>query len=115
MAMAEGNLSNGFNKLSPNIAMAGRSLGRTRGQVLKLILLPIMRPAIIGAGLLVFVEVIKELSATIMLRPFGMNTLSTHVYDYASQARVEDAAIGCLLIIAAGAVPVMLLLSVGER
>ncbi len=115
MAMAEGNLSNGFNKLSPNIDMAGRSLGRTRGQVLKLILLPIMRPAIIGAGLLVFVEVIKELSATIMLRPFGMNTLSTHVYDYASQARVEDAAIGCLLIIAAGAVPVMLLLSVGER
>ena len=115
MAMAEGNLSNGFNKLSPNIDMAGRSLGRTRSQVLRTILLPIMRPAIIGAGLLVFVEVIKELSATIMLRPFGMNTLSTHVYDFASQARVEDAAVGCLLIIAAGAVPVILLLQVGER
>ena len=115
MAMAEGSLSNGFNKLSPNIDMAARSLGRTRRQVLKTILLPIMRPAIIGAGLLVFVEVIKELSATIMLRPFGMNTLSTHVYDFASQARVEDASVGCLLIIAAGAVPVILLLQVGER
>lgn len=115
MAMAEGSLTNGFNKLSPNIDMAGRSLGRTRAQVLKSILLPILRPAIIGAGLLVFIEVIKELSATIMLRPFGVNTLSTHVYDYASQARVEDAAIGCLLIIAAGAVPVVLLLRIGDR
>lgn len=115
MAMAEGSLSNGFNKLSPNIDMAARSLGRTRSQVLRVILLPIMRPAIVGAGLLVFVEVIKELSATIMLRPFGMNTLSTHVYDYASQARVEDAAMGCLLIIAAGAIPVILLLRVADR
>ena len=95
--------------------MAGRSLGRTRTQVLKSILLPILRPAIVGAGLLVFIEVIKELSATIMLRPFGVNTLSTYVYDYASQARVEDAAIGCLLIIAAGAVPVVLLLRIGDR
>ena len=115
MAMAEGSITNGFNKLSPNIDMAGRSLGRTRSQVLKSILLPILRPAIIGAGLLVFIEVIKELSATIMLRPFGVNTLSTYVYDYASQARVEDAAIGCLLIIAAGAVPVVLLLRIGDR
>ena len=115
MAMAAGSLTNGFNKLSPNIDMAARSLGRTRAQVLKTILLPIMRPAIIGAGLLVFIEVIKELSATIMLRPFGVNTLSTHVYDYASQARVEDAAIACLLIITAGAVPVVLLLRIGDR
>lgn len=115
MAMAEGSITNGFNKLSPNIDMAGRSLGRTRGQVLKSILLPILKPAIIGAGLLVFIEVIKELSATIMLKPFGVNTLSTHVYDFASQARVEDAAVGCLLIIAAGAVPVVLLLRIGDR
>ena len=110
MAMAEGNLSNGFSKLSPNMDMAARSLGRTRSQVLRTILLPIMRPAIIGAGLLVFVEVVKELSATIMLRPFGMETLALHVYDYASQARVENAALGCLLIIAVGAIPVILLL-----
>lgn len=115
MAMAEGSITNGFNKLSPNIDMAGRSLGRTRRQVLKSILLPVLKPAIIGAGLLVFIEVIKELSATIMLRPFGVNTLSTYVYDYASQARVEDSAIGCLLIIAAGAVPVVLLLRIGDR
>ena len=73
------------------------------------VLLPLMKPAIAGAALLVFVDVVKELSATILLRPFGMNTLATHVYDYASQARVEDAALGCLLIIFAGVLPTVLL------
>ncbi|MEM9331566.1 MAG: iron ABC transporter permease [Pseudomonadota bacterium] len=109
MAMAEGNIENGFSRLSPNLDMAARSLGRGRGNVLREVLLPVMTPAIVAAGLLVFVDVVKELSATILLRPFGMNTLATHVYDFASQGRVEDAALGCLLIICAGILPVILL------
>ncbi|MEM7214163.1 MAG: iron ABC transporter permease [Pseudomonadota bacterium] len=109
MAMAEGNLESGFTKLSPNLDMAARSLGRGRWKVLREVLLPIMRPAIAAAALLVFVDVVKELSATILLRPFGMNTLATHVYDFASQGRVEDGALGCLLIICAGILPVILL------
>jgi len=109
MAMAEGNLENGLSKISPNLDMAARSLGRNRRQALGEVLLPLMRPAIAGAALLVFVDVVKELSATILLRPFGMNTLATHVYDFASQARVEDAALGCLLIILAGVLPTVLL------
>ncbi|MGI9349932.1 MAG: ABC transporter permease [Rhizobiaceae bacterium] len=114
MTMAEGNLTNGFGRLSPNLDMAGRNLGRNRKQVIHSILLPLLWPAIISASLLVFVEVVKELSATIMLRPFGMNTLATHVYDYASQARIEDAAIGCLLIILVGMLPVVFLLAKDE-
>ena len=109
MAMAEGNLENGFSRISPNLDMAARNLGRNRRQALASVLLPIMRPAIAGAAVLVFVDVVKELSATILLRPFGVNTLATHVYDFASQARVEDAALGCMLIIAAGIVPTILL------
>ncbi|MEM9277056.1 MAG: iron ABC transporter permease [Pseudomonadota bacterium] len=109
MAMAEGNLENGFSKLSPNLDIAARSLGRNRWGVLREALIPIMKPAIAGAALLVFVDVVKELSATILLRPFGMNTLATHVYDFASQGRVEDGALGCLLIICAGILPVILL------
>ena len=109
MAMAEGNLENGFSKLSPNLDMAARTLGRGRWRVLREVLVPVMKPAIAGAGLLVFVDVVKELSATILLRPFGMNTLATHVYDFASQGRVEDGALGCLLIISAGLLPVILL------
>lgn len=115
MAMAEGNLSNGFNKISPNIDMAARNLGRSRSEVLRVIMLPMLRPAIISASLLIFVDVIKELSATIMLRPFGVETLAIHVYNFASRARVEEAAAGCLLIIAAGAIPVVLLLKSTDR
>jgi len=109
MAMAEGNLENGFSKLSPNLDMAARSLGRTRLRMLREVLIPIMRPAIAGAALFVFVDVVKELSATILLRPFGMNTLATNVYDFASQGRVEDGALACLLIICVGILPVILL------
>ena len=110
MAISEGTLDSGFSRISPNIDMAARSLGRNRWQILRSILFPIMRPAIATSALLVFVEVIKELSVTIMLRPFGVNTLATHVYDYASRARVEDAAAGCLLIIGAGIFPVIVML-----
>jgi len=110
MAMAEGNLANGMARVPISMDHAARSLGRTQGQVLTTILLPLARPAILSAALLVFVEVIKELSATIVLRPFGVNTLATYAYDYASRARVEEAALPCLLIVAAGAVPVVLLL-----
>ena len=109
MAMAQGNLENGFSKISPNLDMASRSLGRNRLQTLHTVLLPLMKPAIAGAALLVFVDVVKELSATILLRPFGVNTLATQVYDFASQGRVEDGALACLLIIAAGILPVILL------
>ncbi len=109
MAMAEGTLDSGFKKVSPNIDMAARSLGSTIRGTLRFVLLPIMRPAMAAAALLVFVESIKELSATIMLRPFGVNTLATYVYDFASRAQVEEAAVGCLLIVAAGIIPVAIL------
>ena len=109
MAMAEGNLENGFSKISTNLDMAARNLGRSQFQTLRIVLLPLLRPAIAGAVLLVFVDVVKELSATILLRPFGMNTLATHVYDFASQGRVEDGALACLLIIMAGILPVILI------
>ncbi len=110
MAMAEGNLESGFSKLSPNLDMAARSLGRNRRKTLSQVLVPMMTPAIAGAALLVFVDVVKELSATILLRPFGMHTLATHVYDFASQGRVEDGALACLLIILVGILPVILLI-----
>ena len=110
MAMAEGSLENGLAKLSPNLDMAARNLGRSRSGVLSEVLMPLMLPAITTASLLVFVDVVKELSATILLRPFGMNTLATYVYDYASQGRVEDGALACLLIVVIGILPVILLI-----
>ena len=59
MAMAEGNLENGFSKISTNLDMAARNLGRSQFQTLRIVLLPLLRPAIAGAVLLVFVDVVK--------------------------------------------------------
>ncbi|MFK0384889.1 ABC transporter permease [Agrobacterium sp. NPDC090273] len=108
MTIAEGTLDAGFHKLSPHIDMAARTLGRNRLQTLVSVLLPNMRPAALTASLLVLIESLKELPATILLRPFGFNTLATLVYEDASRAKVQDAAIPAIIIIIAGLVPVLL-------
>ncbi|TZG38718.1 iron ABC transporter permease [Agrobacterium sp. B1(2019)] len=108
MTMAEGTLDAGFHKLSPHIDMASRTLGRNRTQTLFKVLLPNMRPAALTAFLLVLIESMKELPATILLRPFGFNTLATLVYEDASRARVQDAAVPAIIIIIAGLIPVLL-------
>ncbi|MDO9418296.1 ABC transporter permease [Pararhizobium sp.] len=108
LTMAEGTIEAGFQKLSPNLDMASRTLGRTSGQTLRVVLLPMMRPAALTAALLVFIETMKELSATIMLRPFNFNTLATLVYEDASRAKVEDASVAAMIIILAGIIPVIL-------
>lgn len=108
MTLAEGTVDAGFQKLSPHLDMASRTLGRTWLQTLVGVLLPNIRPAAITASLLVFIESLKELPATIMLRPFNFNTLSTMVYESASRSRVQDAALPALVIISAGLVPVIL-------
>jgi iron(III) transport system permease protein len=72
-------------------------------------LLPLLKPAFLTAGLFVFIDTIKELSATILLRPFGYNSLATYVYERASRAAVEDASVAALLIMLAGVIPVIVL------
>ena len=108
LTMAEGTIDAGFHKLSPHLDMAARTLGRTSGQTLRTVLLPMMRPATLTAALLVFIESMKELSATIMLRPFNFNTLATLVYEDASRAKIEDASVPALIIVLAGLVPVVI-------
>lgn len=105
MAMAEGTLDAGFKKLPYEMDAAARSLGRSSSQTFREILFPLMRPAVATAAMLVFIDSIKELSATIMLRPFGINTLSTYVYDYASLSRVDEVGVACLIIVLAGIIP----------
>ncbi|WP_407061702.1 ABC transporter permease [Aureimonas sp. SK2] len=109
MAMGHGSLDNGFSKLSPHLDMASRALGHGPGGTLRRVLLPLMRPALLTSALLVFVEAAKELSATILLRPFDFDTLATFVYAQASRAAFEDGAIAALLIVAVGILPVIVL------
>jgi iron(III) transport system permease protein len=115
LTMAEGTLEAGFHKLPMSLDHASRTLGRTSSQTFWTILLPVMRPAVLTAALLVFIETIKELSATILLRPFNFNTLATLVYEDASRSRVEDASVPALIIILAGLVPVVMVSRSLER
>lgn len=108
LTMAEGTIDAGFQKLSPHLDMAARTLGRSGPQTLRQVLLPNLRPAVLTAGLLVFIETLKELSATILLRPFNFNTLATLVYEDASRGMAQDAAVAAIIIILAGLVPVLL-------
>jgi len=109
MAISNGALDAGFEKLSPNLDAVARSLGRTKAKVLREVHLPLLRPAIGSAVLLVFVDAMKELPATLLLRPFNFDTLATHVYTLASLDQFEESAPAALAIVLIGLVPVILL------
>ena len=108
LTMAEGNIDAGFQKLSPHLDMASRTLGRSSLQTLREVLLPNIHPAVLTAALLVFIETLKELSATILLRPFNFNTLATLVYEDASRGMAQNSSVAALIIILAGLIPVVL-------
>jgi iron(III) transport system permease protein len=109
LALAEGALRGGIEKLPPHLDEAARSLGRSPTRSAFGVMLPLLKPAVFTAAVLVFVDTVKELSATILLRPFGFNTLATSVFEDASRGAVEDGAMASLAIIATSIVPVILL------
>jgi len=84
-------------------------MGQGAWMTLARVHIPTLWPALSAAALLVFIDALKELSATIFLRPFGMRTLSTYIYDYASRARVEETGVACLIIVVLGVLPVIIL------
>ena len=109
LAVATGSVEAGFSRVSPSLDDAARTLGQTDTQRLWHLHLPLIRPAIATAAMLVFVDCMKELPATLLLRPVGFETLATHLYGEAVRGTYEDAAIAALLIVLAGLVPVLLL------
>jgi iron(III) transport system permease protein len=96
-------------KITPNIDMAGRSLGAGPARVLWRIHLPLMRRGLTAALILVFVDVMKEMPATLLLRPFGYETLAVRVWQFTSESLWESAALPALTIVAAGILPVLVL------
>ncbi len=107
-AISLGNIEAGYSRLAPHLDDAARSLGRTPAGVLKDVHLPLLRSAI-GAGLLlVFIDSMKELPATLLLRPFNFDTLATHVYTLASLDLFEEASPVAIIIVATGLIPVLL-------
>lgn len=109
MAVAHGSLESGLARITPSMDGAARTLGCTVGQTLARVHAPLMRGSVLTAMLLVFVETIKELPATIIMRPFDFDTLAIRVYQLAADERLADAAPPALAIVLAGLVPVILL------
>lgn len=98
-AISFGAVDAAFGRVTPNMGMASRSLGKGPFTTLRLVHLPMVRGSLLVAALLIFVDSAKELPATLLLRPFGFNTLATHVYDFASLEDIERAAPGALVVI----------------
>jgi iron(III) transport system permease protein len=96
-------------KITPSMDMAARSLGHSAGGVLRHVHLPLLRSSLCCAAILVFVDVMKEMPATLLLRPFGYDTLAVRVWQFTSESMWEAAALPALTIVAGGIVPVLLL------
>ncbi|BCJ91841.1 ABC transporter permease [Terrihabitans soli] len=109
LAISAGGVEAGFQKISPSLDSAARNLGETSAGVVRRVHMPLLRPALGAAALLVFVDAMKELSATLLLRPFNFETLATHVYAEASRGTYEDGSVAALLIVLVGLLPVALL------
>lgn len=109
LAVSLGAVDSGLQKIKPNIDYAGRLAGYKPLALLRLIHLPLLRGSLLTALLIVFVDVLKELPATLILRPFNFNTLAVRAYELASDERLIDAAPASLLIVAVGLIPVILL------
>jgi iron(III) transport system permease protein len=99
----------GLTQIHPQLDAAARSLGHEPGVVLRRVHLPLLRPAVITGLLLVFIDVMKELPATLILRPFNFETLATWVYRFASDERLAQASTAALVIVLMSLIPTMLL------
>ncbi|MDX8411391.1 MAG: iron ABC transporter permease [Mariprofundaceae bacterium] len=99
----------GLGKIKPSMDDAARSLGLAPGAVLSRLHMPVMKSTLLTALLLVFVDVLKELPATLVLRPFNFNTLAVRAFELASDERLADSSTAALAIVLAGIVPVILL------
>ena len=96
-------------KVTPNMDAAGRSLGKSALQVVLQVHSPIMRGSLLTAALLVFVDVLKELPATLIMRPFNFNTLAVRAFELASDEQLRESAAASLTIIGVAILPVILL------
>jgi len=115
MAIATGGIEAGFSRISPSLDHAARMLGHTSTGAFRHVHLPLSKTALAAAGLLVFVDCMKELPATLLLRPLNFETLATHLYGEASRGTYEEASIAALIIVMIGILPVALLARVGKE
>ena len=109
LAVSTGSVDSSLSKVTPNMDMASRSLGLSQLQTLIKVHLPIIKRGALTGMLVVFVDCLKELPATLILRPFNFETLATQVYQFASDELIEQSALSALVIVLVGIIPIILL------
>ena len=109
LAISVQSVESGLVKVKRSMDEAARSLSYTPAEILMRVHLPLMKGTVLTAFLIVFVDVMKELPATLILRPFNFNTLAVRAYELASDERLADSSTAALMIVAVGLVPVILL------
>ena len=109
LAVGYGAVESSLNNIKPNLDNAARSLGLNTVQTLFQIHLPLMRGGVISAAILVFVDVMKELPVTLIMRPLNYDTLAVRVFNLASDERLSEAALPALTIVLVGLLPVLVL------
>lgn len=109
LAVALHTVESSLGKITPSMDDAARSLGLGQGETLQRVHAPMLRGSLLTAGLLVFVDVMKELPATLVMRPFNFDTLATQAYTLASDERLAEASTAALAIVVVGLLPLIAL------
>lgn len=107
LAMAIGSLETSLGKVSPSLDMASQTLGQNGVKMLKKVHIPLIYKGILTAGLMVFIESMKELNASLLLRPFNFDTLATYVFTFTSDEQLERAALPAIILVLVGLLPVI--------
>ncbi|MGO1892707.1 MAG: ABC transporter permease [Luteimonas sp.] len=115
LAISAGGIEAGLTRVPRSLDQAAASLGHSPVATLRRVHLPLLRPAMAAAALLVFVDTMKELPATLLLRPLNFETLATWLYAEASRGTYEEGAVAALMIVLVGLLPVVLLARTGLR
>lgn len=110
LAVAYAPLEAGFERISPAVVDAAKSLGAGPGRLLRQVYLPLLRPGLLTALIIVFVDVMKEMPATLIMRPFGWDTLAVQIYQMTTEGQWERAALPAVTLILVGLIPVVLLI-----
>lgn len=108
-AMAIGGVDASFSRISPSLDMASQTLGTNGVKMLRKIHFPLLSKGMITALLMVFLECMKELNASLLLRPFNFDTLATHVFTFSSDEQLEMASLPALVLVLVGLIPVIYL------
>ncbi len=109
LAVAFGPVESALERIRPSLPEAARALGAGSPETLRRIYLPLLRPGLLTATLLVIVDVMKEMPATLLLRPFGWDTLAVRIYELTSEGEWERAALPAITLVLAGLLPVIVL------